>query len=259
MSAMVRGANLKDILTLACLHFESTAPDSLCAILLIDPTRGCLHQGVGPNLPQAYLDALEGLAIGPNVGCCGTAAYTRQISITDDISTSPRWAKFAHLAAEHNLASCWSIPLLDGSREPLGNFAIYHHAPHCPPPNVRLRGDRQALTRIMLNLLSNALKFTPEHGKITVTATVDDRGLGILVRDNGIGIPADQLPNLGKPFVRVTGQSDERKLGTGLGLFISRSLVELHGGRLDITSEAGAGTNVTVSLPAARISAAQAA
>jgi two-component system cell cycle sensor histidine kinase PleC len=109
--------------------------------------------------------------------------------------------------------------------------------------------DRRAIKQIMLNLLSNAVKFTPEDGRISVTVANGKDNCVIAVRDTGIGIPGDRIPDLTDPFVRVEDNQYTAQEGTGLGLAIVDSLVKLHEGALNIDSEVGKGTTVTVSLP----------
>jgi PAS domain S-box-containing protein len=109
--------------------------------------------------------------------------------------------------------------------------------------------DERALKQIMLNLLSNAVKFTPAGGRISVEAAESGGEVRLTVNDTGRGIPPDQIARLGQPFEQVTTDAALAKQGTGLGLALVRSLAELHGGRMTIESEPGAGTSVTVTLP----------
>ena len=109
--------------------------------------------------------------------------------------------------------------------------------------------DRRAIKQVLINLLSNAVKFTPEGGKITIEANASKQALCLRIIDTGIGIPKRDIDKLGRPFEQVENQFTKSKGGSGLGLAISRSLVELHGGSLDITSEVGDGTTVQVTLP----------
>ncbi len=118
-------------------------------------------------------------------------------------------------------------------------------------PPVRL--DRRAVKQILANLLSNAIKFTREGGIVTVSARIAPDGIIIAVADTGIGIPTIQLPRLGIPFEHAGPGSRRPKPGTGLGLALCRSLVELHGGRLEIESIEAKGTTVRVVLPRERI------
>lgn len=109
--------------------------------------------------------------------------------------------------------------------------------------------DKRAIKQVLLNLLSNAIKFTPAGGEIFVDAESHKDGLTISVRDTGIGIPASALPKIGRPFEQVESQHSKKHKGTGLGLALSRSLVEMHGGTLTIASTEGVGTTVSFTLP----------
>ncbi len=119
----------------------------------------------------------------------------------------------------------------------------------------QLRADRRALCQMLLNLLSNAVKFTPAGGKITLGAHWDGLGLRLEVTDTGCGIPADRIADLAHPFVQVDTALNRSHTGTGIGLYLTRSLVELHGGRLAITSRQGedSGTTVTLYFPPDRL------
>jgi len=119
------------------------------------------------------------------------------------------------------------------------------------PAGLEITADRRALKQVMINLLSNAVKFTPEGGEVSVTAAEQEQSVVIAIRDTGIGIPARDVEKLGRPFEQVENQFTKSKGGSGLGLAISRSLVELHGGRLEIESSVGVGTEVRVVLPRA--------
>ena len=118
-------------------------------------------------------------------------------------------------------------------------------------PNLEVAGDRRAMKQVVLNLLSNAVKFTPEGGRVSLTAQTDADGeaVTIAIVDTGIGIPADHIASLGRPFVQVENQFTKSHKGSGLGLAIARSLVELQGGRMTIASTQGVGTTVTLGFP----------
>jgi PAS domain S-box-containing protein len=109
--------------------------------------------------------------------------------------------------------------------------------------------DRRAIKQILLNLLSNAVKFSLPGGQVRVEARAIANGLALCVADNGIGIPADQLPRLGKAFEQVCVDPMIAKGGTGLGLALVQALAQKHGGTMRIESEEGLGTTVTVELP----------
>jgi two-component system cell cycle sensor histidine kinase PleC len=111
------------------------------------------------------------------------------------------------------------------------------------------KADRRALKQILLNLVSNAVKFTPPGGRVTVRARPVGGAINIYVEDTGIGIPREALSKLGRPFEQVENQFTKTHKGSGLGLAIARSLVELHNGSMRIRSTVGAGTIVLVRLP----------
>ena len=121
-----------------------------------------------------------------------------------------------------------------------------------PAEPTPVNADRRALTQIALNLLSNAVKFTPKGGTVTVTVEAVGPYLELIVADTGVGIAAEDLKRLGRPFEQAGGP-EQRAQGTGLGLSLARSLAELHGGRVTIESTLGEGAAVTARLPVAVI------
>ena len=109
--------------------------------------------------------------------------------------------------------------------------------------------DRRALNQVLINLISNAIKFTPRGGRVMVGASCDGVNLVITVEDTGVGIGEDDLPRLGEAFFQARAAYDRRHDGSGLGLSIVKGLVHLHGGDMDIRSRLNEGTRVTVQLP----------
>ena len=117
-----------------------------------------------------------------------------------------------------------------------------------------LHADQVVLKQIIINLLSNAVKFTREGGTVTLKAWGhDSSGFVFQVIDNGIGIALEDIPRIMQPFVQIDSVLSRQHQGTGLGLPLVKSMVGLHGGSMDIQSELGAGTTVTVRLPSRRI------
>ena len=117
-----------------------------------------------------------------------------------------------------------------------------------------LRADHRKLRQIVLNLLSNSIKFTPEGGRVTVTASADlKRGLVLTVVDTGIGIATEHIPKALAPFGQVDSSLSRKHNGTGLGLPLSKALAEAHGGTLVLDSRVGKGTRVAVTFPASRL------
>ncbi|ODA66866.1 Histidine protein kinase DivJ [Methyloligella halotolerans] len=114
-----------------------------------------------------------------------------------------------------------------------------------------LLADKRACKQMLLNVLSNAIKFTDEGGRVHLSAHEVDGAVHLRVRDTGIGIAEKDLPNLGNPFVQADNSYDRSYDGAGLGLSVVKGLARLHGGRLEIESQLGEGTTVTVILPKA--------
>ncbi len=110
-------------------------------------------------------------------------------------------------------------------------------------------GDKRAYRQILLNLVSNAVKFTKPGGSVTIGLRRDGGWLSLSVSDTGIGIAAKDLPRLGSPFFQARSSYDRPYDGTGLGLSVVKGLAELHGGRVEVTSAVGRGTRVTLRMP----------
>lgn len=123
-----------------------------------------------------------------------------------------------------------------------------------PPDSVVLRADPIRLKQVLLNLMSNAIKFTPHAGRVAVSAWRERAGGVVLqIVDTGIGMNPQDIPTAMMAFQQIDGAWDRRYEGTGLGLTLTQSLVELHGGTLSIDSALGQGTTVAVHLPGARV------
>jgi signal transduction histidine kinase len=111
----------------------------------------------------------------------------------------------------------------------------------------KIFGDRKLLDHVFTNLISNALKYSPESEQIWVSARQDDDGVEISVRDQGVGIPEDELASIYERFFRA--RTSTGIVGTGYGLHIVKQFIELHHGRIDLTSREGEGSTFSVRLP----------
>ena len=141
-------------------------------------------------------------------------------------------------------------PLADAKHVELGAAVLID--------NAVIRTDRGKLKQILINLVGNAIKFT-DHGKVTISISTDTNApagetpasprLAISVQDSGIGIPTDKLGRIFEKFYQVDGSPHRSHEGTGLGLYITKQLLDLLAGRVDIRSAVGKGTTVTISLP----------
>ena len=143
-------------------------------------------------------------------------------------------------------------PVIGGCRDLLalkareGGLDLVAEVPADLPEIV---ADKRAVKQILINLISNAIKFTDRGGCVRVSAVVEGAILALTVEDNGIGIGEEDLPRIGNPFFQARGSYDRRHDGTGLGLSIVKGLVALHGGDVTIRSRVGEGTRITVRMP----------
>jgi two-component system cell cycle sensor histidine kinase PleC len=187
------------------------------------------------------------------------------------------YARDVHGAGKHLLALINDI--LDLSKAEAGRFELYCEemvpadliqeciklmrvraqeaglvlAAQLSPGLPNLLADRLRMKQILLNLISNAIKFTPEGGRIEISAATDMTGRFILsVRDNGIGMAPESIPHALEPFRQIASPFARKVEGTGLGLSLVKSLIECHGGRLEIESALQQGTLVRLILPAER-------
>jgi PAS domain S-box-containing protein len=402
LEQLATGAPLRDILTLIAETTEEARPELICSILLVDKETRCLRHGAAPSLPEFYNDTVDGIEIGPGMGSCGTAAYTGERVVVEDIMTHPYWALFKVHAERAGVKACWSEPIKSSTGDVLGTFAIYSREINAPgardielitsmahlagiaierkrdeqesaagreqaeianrtkteflanmshelrsPLNSvlglaeimkdelfgplgseryhgyaddiyqsakhlldvitdildiskieagklnlyegevnvagivetcmrlmfpraseakvslerdiaadlpKLYADSRKAKQILLNLLSNAVKFTPKGGKVTISVRLNAAGeLCLAVADTGIGIAPANIEKALTAFTQIDSSLSRKYEGTGLGLPITKALVELHGGRLAIESELGKGTTVTVTFPANRV------
>jgi PAS domain S-box-containing protein len=120
-------------------------------------------------------------------------------------------------------------------------------------PLPAVRGDARLLKQVLLNLLTNAVKFTPSGGQVTLAAAAGRAGVNISVSDTGIGMSAENIAAAWTPFARGNSEHAQKYPGAGLGLPLVKGLVELHGGTVAIQSVVGQGTTISVHLPASRI------
>ncbi|MGB9094566.1 MAG: diguanylate cyclase, partial [Gallionella sp.] len=132
LELLAHGAPLPAVLEAIVRGVEQEHPDMLCSIMLIGNEGKRLYTGAAPSLPASYNDAIDGIEIGIGAGSCGTAAFTGQRVIVEDVLTHPYWASYRELADAAGLGSCWSEPISSVSGRVFGTFAIYHRQAHRP-------------------------------------------------------------------------------------------------------------------------------
>lgn len=129
---LVKHRSLLETLEQIARVLESYDSEMICSVLRFDPITQTLLHGAAPSLPNEYNRQVDGLAIGPDRGSCGTAAFHRKRVVVSDIQTDPLWASYREVAAKFNLRACWSQPILSSSDRLLGTFAIYYREPRGP-------------------------------------------------------------------------------------------------------------------------------
>jgi diguanylate cyclase (GGDEF)-like protein len=132
LELLAEEASLTIILEVIVRGVEQLNPPMIGSILLLSSDGKHLVNGVSPNLPAFYNDALDGIEIGVGVGSCGTAAFTGARVIVEDIATHPYWAPYKELAHKAGIGACWSQPIISSSGKVMGTFAIYQHEAHTP-------------------------------------------------------------------------------------------------------------------------------
>ena len=145
LEAVARGESLVAIADLLCRRAEALAPGAICSILTVD-SQGLLHPLAAPSLPLAYSSALEGIAIGPQTGSCGTAAFRNEAIMVTDIDSDPLWAAYRGLTQPLGLRACWSSPIRNGDGHVVATFAFYYRT--CRGPDSMERNIVQTCVHL---------------------------------------------------------------------------------------------------------------
>lgn len=150
----------------------------LASVLLMDSDGLHLRHGAAPSLPAAYSNAIDGIAIGPNVGSCGTAAFLGKPVIVTDIAVDPLWKDFRALAMQHGLRACWSSPIVSARGQVLGTFALYYRTPHSPD------ADDEA----MIDILTRTAALAIEHTRAETELAESEERFRSLTRCVPVGV-----------------------------------------------------------------------
>ncbi len=134
LEMIARDAPLEEILGRLLRVVEAQFAGMLCSVLLLDNDGEHVRHGAAPSLPKSYVDAIDGLSIGPRAGSCGTAMYRKEPVVVTDILQDPLWEQYRNVAEPYGLRSCWSTPILAHSGKVLGSFAMYYREPRTPSP-----------------------------------------------------------------------------------------------------------------------------
>jgi len=193
------------------LKIEEALPGALCSVLLLDSEGLHLTVGAAPSLPDFYNAAIDGVAIGPLTGSCGTAAYTGQRVVADDIATDPNWVNYKTLAQQADLAACWSEPIRSGQNRVLGTFAIYQRKPALPQPfELELIGMAAHLTALAIE------RKKGEQQLQLVARVFEQGGESIVITDS-----ESRIVRVNKAFTQITGYTEAEALGRNPSLLSS--------------------------------------
>lgn len=198
LELLAKGEPLPSLLNQLVASYESMYPGMLCSVLLLSADGLHLEHGAARSLPAAYCQAIDGVAIGVSVGSCGTAAYTKKTVIVADIARDPLWENYKELASEHDLAACWSVPIMSTQGHVLGTFALYFSAPRSPGADEMAALERgahlaslaieRAETEVRLIKLSQAVEQSPNVIVITDLAANIEYVNAAFVRSTGYNL-----------------------------------------------------------------------
>ncbi len=132
LERIATGCSLKETLDALTRSVEEQTNGLFCSTLLMDESGRRLFNGSSPSLPKGYVNAIDGIAIGPHIGSCGTAAFNKELIIVEDIASDPLWADYKKTPLKFGLRACWSAPILSSKRECLGTFALYYRETRKP-------------------------------------------------------------------------------------------------------------------------------
>jgi diguanylate cyclase (GGDEF)-like protein/PAS domain S-box-containing protein len=218
LEVIASGAPLPDVLDrLARFVEEHATRDLVASILLLERDGRHLRHGAAPRLPAFYTEAVDGVAIGPNVGSCGTAAYRRKRVTVSDIATDPLWADYRDLAARARLAACSSTPIFARDGSLLGTFALYAHE----------TGDCAAADTDVLELATHLAGIAIEQARSSEAVNEsEDRYRDLFENANepiGTVTMDDRFTDVNAAFERVLGYTRDELIGTSLGDYLTES------------------------------------
>ncbi|WP_433800329.1 ATP-binding protein [Actinomycetospora sp. CA-084318] len=238
LELLAGGAARGEVLEAVTRSLEELIPGSRCSVLVLDAVAGTLHHGAAPSLPAEYSAAIDGMAIGHDAGSCGTAAYTGEAVIAEDVAVDRRWTRYRDLALPHGLRSCWSSPIRLGRADAqqdavLGTFAVYHEAGHRPDER-----ERRLVARFT-DLAALAL----EHDRLYGALAQSEERFRRAFEDNAVGMALTDLDGrflkVNPALARMLGRGAADLLVADLSAVVRRE--DRAGARLLLRSLAGRG------------------
>ena len=214
LQMLYKGESESSILNELVIQAQLIESGSICSILSVDEEGKHLLMGAAPDLPDFYNKAVQGLPVGYGMGSCGTAAFTGERVIVEDISTHPFWNDLKKLAKEANLGSCWSEPIKDASAKILGTFAIYHRTPNTPnTKDIELISELSDLTAIVLDRSKISKQLQESENKFKSLANAGNEAVLIL--------EGDKIVEVNNRAEIMTGYSKRELFGMSVFNFIA--------------------------------------
>jgi len=186
-------APLADVLTSLVLLMEGQAEGLRCSILLLNRDGKHVRHGAAPNLPEAYVKAVDGSPIGPRNGSCGTAMYTRRPVVVTNVMTDPLWADYRELAQICGLRACWSTPIVSWQGDVLGSFAMYRQETRGPQPEeTRLTEIATHIAGIAIDRQRQQEILRERDARINLAAESADLAFWVLYHEQGTAWMSDK-------------------------------------------------------------------
>ena len=247
LESIAFGLPLQEILEKIVALIEAQSAEMLCSIVLVTPDRRITH-AAGQRLPAEFIRGIEGLAIGPEVGSCGTAAFTRLPVVVDDISTHPAWREYRDLALSHGLRACWSTPILAPDGNVLATFAMYYREPRRPSieeerwvqvathlVTVAILSDHARVNDLERRRMEEAIRLG-EHLRSVILDTVADAIFYVRVEGPG----RYRIAAVNTAFSKLFGISDKDIVGRPLEDIVPPDMLERTLARYDCAARTGA-------------------
>jgi PAS domain S-box-containing protein len=225
LEMIARGDALPDVLTAVCRAVESQRNGSLCSVLLLDEKKTHLRHGAAPSLPAEFNRLVDGLAVGPCVGSCGTAVFRREPVYVTDIAVDPLWADYRDLAEQFGLRACWSTPILARDGGVLGAFAVYDREARAPrETDLQLLDFFGRLAAVGIERAEAETSMRASEARYR--SLIENLAQSVFLKDLDLRFVA-----VNKPFCESLGRAAEEILGKSDLDFFPRALAEKY--RLD--------------------------
>jgi PAS domain S-box-containing protein len=199
LEMIAQGATLSDVLASLVTLIEAQSEGMVCSVLQLSEDGKHIRHGAAPNLPEIYVQAVNGAPIGPKNGSCGTAMYRGQPVIVTDMLTDPLWEDYRELAKLSGLRACWSTPIFTGYGKVLGSFAMYYREPQAPT------GSEARLTEVATHIAGIAIEHERAQNELQHTRSE----LAHVARVTTMGeLAASIAHEVNQPLGAIVGNAD---------------------------------------------------